>query len=41
MDEAAPVEIVDMSLGTSAHKASGHNWPAIEPSSVIEFLAMD
>jgi hypothetical protein len=41
MDEAAPVEIVHVPLGTSAHKASGHNWPAIEPSLVIEFFTMD
>jgi hypothetical protein len=41
MDEAAPVEVVDMSLGTSSHKTSGHNWPAIEPSFFIELFAMD
>jgi hypothetical protein len=41
MHEAPPVEIIHVSLRARADEASGHYWPAIEPSLVIELLAMD
>src|ERR1019366_6864041 len=41
VNKATPVEIIHVSLRAGAHEASGHNWPAVEPSLVIELLPMD
>ena len=41
VDEAAPVEVVDVSLRAGAHEAGGHDLPAVEAALVVERLAMD
>src|SRR5208283_5032942 len=36
VNEALPVEIVHVSLGTGSHETSGHHRPVVEPASLVE-----
>jgi hypothetical protein len=41
MHKALPIEVVHMSLGTSAHKSGCDHWATIEAPFVVESFAMD
>ena len=41
MNEAKPVDVVNMPLGTAADKADGNNLPAIKFVSVIQGFPVD